>query len=137
MQGRKQRPPASRGATGSHPGMRIQPVSQNNTKEQVFKFLRKTIFKVRILYSTTFTFKWLSSKESTCNAGDIGSTPASGRSPGEGNGNPLQYSCLGNLMDREAWWATVYGCKRVGHDLAIKQQQQFPIQGRTKIVSIY
>ena len=40
-------------------------------------------------------------------------------------------------MDREAWWAMVYGCKRVGHDLAIKQQQQFPIQGRTKIVSIY
>ena len=137
MQGRNQRPPASRGATGSHPCMRIQPVSQNNTKEQVFKFLRKTIFKVRILYSTTFTFKWLSSKESTCNAGDIGSTPASGRSPGEGNGNPLQYSCLENLMDREAWWAMVYGCKRVGHDLAIKQQQQFPIQGRTKIVSIY
>ena len=36
-------------------------------------------------------------------AGDAGSIPVSGRSPGEGNGNPLQYSCLGNLMDREAW----------------------------------
>ena len=43
------------------------------------------------------------------NAGDLGSTPGSGRSPGEGNGNPLQYSCLENHMDRGAWWATVHG----------------------------
>ena len=42
-------------------------------------------------------------------AEDTGSIPGSGRSPGEGNGNPLQYSCLGNLMDRGAWWATVRG----------------------------
>ena len=48
-------------------------------------------------------------KESACNAGDPGSIPGSGKSPGGGNGNPLQYSCLGNLMDREAWWPTVYG----------------------------
>ena len=41
--------------------------------------------------------------------GDVGSVPGSGRSPGEGNGNPLQYSCLENSMDREAWWATVHG----------------------------
>ena len=44
-----------------------------------------------------------------CNAGDLGSIPGSGRSPGEGNGNPLQYSCLENPMDRGAWWATVHG----------------------------
>ena len=43
------------------------------------------------------------------NAGDSGSIPGSGRSPGERNGNPLQYSCLGNPTDRGAWWATVYG----------------------------
>ena len=49
------------------------------------------------------------SKESTCNAGDPGSTPGSERSPGEGNGNPLQYSCLENSMDRGAWRATVHG----------------------------
>ena len=49
------------------------------------------------------------SKESDCNAGDLGSIPGSGRSPREGNGNPLQYSCLENSMDRGAWWATVYG----------------------------
>ena len=42
-------------------------------------------------------------KESACNAGDPGSIPGLGRSPGEGNGNPLQYSCLGNLTDRGAW----------------------------------
>ena len=47
--------------------------------------------------------------ESTCNAGDAGSIPGSGRSPGEGNDNPLQYSCLGNPMDRGAWQATVHG----------------------------
>ena len=48
-------------------------------------------------------------KESACSAGDLGSIPGSGRSPGEGNGYPLQYSCLENPMGREAWWATVYG----------------------------
>ena len=51
-------------------------------------------------------------KESTWNSGDTGnggSIPGSGRSPEEGNGNPLQYSCLGDPMDREAWQATVHG----------------------------
>ena len=51
-------------------------------------------------------------KESACNAGDtgdLGSVPGLGRSPGEGNGNPLQYSCLENSMDRESWRATVHG----------------------------
>ena len=51
----------------------------------------------------------LDAKESTCNAGDLGLIPGQGRFPGEGNGNPLQYSCLENHMDREAWWATVLG----------------------------
>ena len=55
-------------------------------------------------------------KESACNAGDMGSIPGSGRSPGEGNGNPLQYSCLENPMDRGPLWATVHGVARVGHD---------------------
>ena len=48
-------------------------------------------------------------KVSVYNAGDLGSIPGSGRSPGEGNGNPLQYYCLENPMDRGAWWATVHG----------------------------
>ena len=53
--------------------------------------------------------RWLSGKESACQAGDQGSSPGSGRSPGGGDGNPLQYSCLENPMDRETWWATVHG----------------------------
>ena len=48
-------------------------------------------------------------QEIACSTGDPGSIPGSGRSPGEVNGNPLQYSCLGNPMDREAWRATVPG----------------------------
>ena len=48
-------------------------------------------------------------KESTCNAGDPGSIPGSGSSVGEGNGYPLQCSCLENSMDRGAWWATAHG----------------------------
>ena len=46
---------------------------------------------------------------------DLGSIPGLGRSPGEGNGNPLKYSCLENSMDREVWWAAVHGVKKVGH----------------------
>ena len=52
---------------------------------------------------------WLGSRESTCNTEDMGSVPDSGRSPGEENGNPLQYSCLENPMDGGAWQATVPG----------------------------
>ena len=48
-------------------------------------------------------------KASACSAGDPGSIPGSGRSPREGNGNPLQYPCLENPMDGGAWWATVHG----------------------------
>jgi len=49
------------------------------------------------------------SKESACNAGDPDLTPESGRSPGEGNGYPFQYSCLENFMDRGTWWTIVHG----------------------------
>ena len=55
---------------------------------------------------------------------DTRSIPGSGRPPGEGNGNPLHYSLLGNSMDREAWWVTVHGVAKVRHDLETKQQQQ-------------
>ena len=63
---------------------------------------------------------YLVGKESACNAGDPGSIPGSGRSPGEGNGNPLQYSCLENPTNRGAWQATVHGITRVGHNLVTK-----------------
>ena len=64
-------------------------------------------------------------KESACNAGDLSSIPGLGRSPGEGNGNPLQYSCLENPMDRGTWWATFHGVSRVRHDLATKPPPYF------------
>ena len=48
-------------------------------------------------------------KKPPARVGDVGLIPGSGRSPGEGNGNPVQYSCLGNPMDKEVWWATVPG----------------------------
>ena len=58
-------------------------------------------------------------KNTPDNARNTGSIPGSGRYPGEGNDNPLQYSCLGNPMDRGAWRDTVHGGKkRVGHDIA-------------------
>ena len=61
-------------------------------------------------------------------AGDAGSISRSGSSPGEGNGNLLQYSCLKNLMDREAWWATVHGVTKESDKTATKQQEQHFIE---------
>ena len=55
---------------------------------------------------------------------DKGLIPESGRSPEEGNDNSLQYSCLGNPMDREAWWATVHGITKVRYDLVTKPPPQ-------------
>ena len=86
----------------------------------------KEIFKIELWESSELQFILLNSnsqilvgntgfpcssvgKESACNAGDLGSIPGSVRSPGEGNGNPPQYSCLENSMDRGAWWSTVLG----------------------------
>ena len=91
-------------------------------------FQRCTIFTVSfneqgtlLTLELSLTYTWLSGypyiaaaaggsevKVSACNAGDLGSIPGSGRSPGKGNGNPLQYPCLENPMDRGAWWATVH-----------------------------
>ena len=55
-------------------------------------------------------------KNPPASAGDTGSIPGLGRNPGEGHGNPLQYSCLENPMNRGAWWAAVHGSQRLGHD---------------------
>ena len=65
--------------------------------------------------------RWFGGKESLLSKG-CGFDPESGRFPGEGNGNPLQHSCLENPMDREASGATVHGSQSLGHDLAPKQQ---------------
>ena len=91
-------------------------------------FFLKIFPKVRNEQSGNFLICSLSSrmlcnsvgKESACNVGDLGSIPGSGRSPGDGNGNLIQYSCLENPMNRGAWQATVHGVARVGHDLATK-----------------
>ena len=71
--------------------------------------LTKYASDVKLNYSNTRGFSgWLSGKESTCNAGDTDLISRSGRSPGEGKGNPLQHSCLETRTDRGAWWATVH-----------------------------
>ena len=73
------------------------------------------LIKVHFLtHATIKCFVWgfpggSDSIESVCSAGDLGLIPELGRSPGEGNGNPLQYSCLENSMDREAWGPTIHG----------------------------
>ena len=77
-----------------------------------------------------YVYKWgflhsSVSKESVCNARDLGSILGWGRSPGAGNGNPLQYSCLENPIDREAWQATVHKVTRIGHDLATKPTHMY------------
>ena len=69
------------------------------------------------------------SKESACNVGDLGSTPESGRSPGEGNGYPLQYPGLENSMDRGTWWATVHGVAKTWTQLSAHVHM---IRGKTK-----
>ena len=74
---------------------------------------------VGVFYGKGFGW-WLSGKESATNAADGGLIPASGRSPGEGNGNPLQFSCLGNPMDRGTWRATVHEAAERQISLATK-----------------
>jgi len=68
------------------------------------------IYSKNVYIKAVWGFPWgLDDKESACNAGDPCSIPGLGRSPGEGNGNPLQFSSLENSIDRGAWWATVHG----------------------------
>ena len=70
---------------------------------------------------------WLSGKESACKAGDVGSVPGLARSPGEGKGNPLQYSCLGNPWTEEPGRLQSMESQRVRCDLATKQQQEYHV----------
>ena len=92
---------------------------QNASPLQIMENTRE--FQKNIYFCFTWDFPCTSvGKESAFNAGDPGSIPGSSRSPGEGNGNPFQYSCLENPMNRRASQATVHGVLRVGHDLATK-----------------
>ena len=71
-------------------------------------------------------------KNPPANAGDVGSIPGLGRCPGEGSGNPHQYSCLGNPMNRGAWQATVHGVTKESDTTATKQQQNgYGLLGKT------
>ena len=89
--------------------------------ESITEKLIKTLSEI-VIFLTRFTWHVPGGsvgKESTFNArdtGDVGLIPRLGRFPGEGNGNPLQYSCLENPMERGAWRATVHGGHRVRHD---------------------
>ena len=77
-------------------------------------------------------------KNLSANTGDVGSIPGLGRSFGKGNGNPLQYSYLGNPMDRGTWWATVYEvAKRVGHDLATEQEEEYLYLSASNLHCLY
>ena len=89
----------------------------------------------QIRWETTISV--LSGKESTCQAGHTGLIPGSGRSSGKENGNPFQYSCLGNPMDRVTWWVTVHGVARVWRELVIKQQQQQNLKKKCKFLESF
>ena len=95
------------------------------------KYLRRSYLKISLTWKMKQSPKFMNfrvpgrimgflpssvGKESACNAGDMGSIPGLGRSPGEGNGNPLQYSCLENPMDGGTSQATVHGVARFGHN---------------------
>ena len=70
--------------------------------------------------------------ESACNVGDLGSIPGLGRSPGEGNGNPVQYSCLENPMDGGVWWATVLGVAKSLTGLSDWTELNCPLMDKDK-----
>ena len=91
---------------------------KKNLLYAIIKFILRfqNIIKLYYIYSSV-------SKDSACNAGDLGSIPGLGRSPREGNGNPLQCYCPENPMDRGAWQATVHGVSRVGHDLVTEERE--------------
>ena len=80
---------------------------QKSEKEMVI-FFPVSAFNMMLIATRGFPSS-SDGKESACNAGDPDLIPGSGRSPEEGNGNPLQYSCLENCMDGGAWWATFHG----------------------------
>ena len=84
--------------------------------------------------SLTYSHRWLRGKESAFNTGDVSLIPGLGRSPGAGNGNSLQYCCLGNPMERGAWWATVHGIARVRHNLATNSPPPPPLPRYTKCI---
>ena len=102
------------GDLGSIPGLRRVPPTHSSIlaeKSGGYSLWGRRELDKMIVQLNTFTLGFpggSDSKVSARNVGDLGSIPGLGRSPGEGNGNPLQYSCLENSMDGGAWWATVH-----------------------------
>ena len=82
------------------------PLIGNSDPRQYFKMIKSCYWMV--VHAYLELPRWHSDKESVCNAADMASVPGSERYPGEGNGNPLQYSCLGNPKDGGSWWAIVH-----------------------------
>ena len=105
-------------------------VYDNRLLDSTYLLLLLMLIQLRISFPPISTIEILGfphssvGKETVFNVGYPGSTPGSGRSPGEGNGNPLQYSCLKNPVDRVAWQATVHGVIRVGHNLVTKERKR-------------
>ena len=119
-------PPASAGDMGPIPGLGKSPMEGNDNPLSYIAIQRQPspelLPSIYLKNSKTYSILcfpevWLTGKEFTCNAeasGDTGSIPGLGRSPGEGNGNPLQYSCLENPTDRGAWRTTLHGVAKSG-----------------------
>ena len=119
----------------SHWGMKMESLPQTSM-ERHGSFSSNTKENLQLTFVRYFTLYHLTTKNnrkgpkasSPANVGDAGSISESGRSPGEGNGNLLQYSCKGNLMDRGAWWATVQGLQKSRtwlNDYATTRKQNF------------
>ena len=105
----------------SSPTMLFSPVITIWHFQDAFVVMNEPLLiKYYYVKSIVYILSWLSGKESTCKAEDMGSIPGSERSPGEENGNPLQYSCLGNLVNRGVRKATVHWVIRAENDLATK-----------------
>ena len=124
------------------PLLRLKAVKQMNTKKIIIILWNTSINTVREVKlrhcKKDIVFPHGSiGTESACNAGDPGLIPGLGRSPGEGNGNPLQYSCLDNTMDWGDWQITVHGITRVGHDLATKPPPPKRIYEVTYMIHFY
>ena len=109
----------------SHPLSSPSPPAFNHSQYQLcyYRVFRRNIALYHIEFSPVILLPiWLSSKESACNVGDVSSIPGLGRSPREGNGSPLHYSCLGNLMDRGVWWVIVHRVAKGFTQLSTKKQ---------------
>ena len=112
-------------------GLKIIPLTLSALFSFFFQFSFCCIYHLLRVYILFIVMPSLLKKEMTIHSSILAwriprtEEPGGLRSPGEENGNPLQYSCLENPMDRGAWWGTVHGVSRVGHDLATKYHKQY------------